>query len=59
MEDVLAWIIHELSLGFVSLAERAMNAPEKVNGSPHRGSKRPKSVFPYSSTKLNFMNNPG
>jgi hypothetical protein len=45
--------------GFGSLAERSMNMPERPLTAPHIDSKALKITFPYSSTKLGFVNNPG
>ena len=45
--------------GFGSLAQRPMRMPSKAANSPHIDSDHSKSRFPYSSTKLGFVNNPG
>jgi hypothetical protein len=44
---------------FGSLAQGPMSCPSKAANSQHIYSDHSKSRFPYSSTKLGFVNNPG
>jgi hypothetical protein len=55
----LARIIHERSGGLRFARPKVDECPSKTANSPHIDSDHSKSRFPYSSTKLGFVNNPG
>ncbi len=55
----LARIIHERSGGLRFARPKTDECPSKAANSPHIDSDHSKSRFPYSSTKLGYVNNPG